>query len=334
MPGIEPGAFHMQSERSTTELHPLPILRKPCVPIYHWATSLGGGIKPDPVFHLTTSPGGGRQPVSYKFINPDHWGGGGSCCFAPVARQVSICVVCCSATYSFNYNTNITIWIFRIFFFGIHDYLRIACVSTSPQKMPKVFTNPENNRSLKRQKMGITGDAGDWTRGLSHAKRTLYHWATSPVGGIKPCGPIYRWATSPCGGRQPLSYKFNNPDRLGGSCCFELYAPVSRQVSICVYKYFTIWIRIPCICIFHEFYLSPRCSYCLHLGKQNILFRILDCRVCRFSSEKPHVFTNPENCPIVYVQKKMNSWRCRGLNPGPFTCKANALPLSYIPFLY
>lgn len=25
MPGIEPGAFHMQSERSTTELHPLMI---------------------------------------------------------------------------------------------------------------------------------------------------------------------------------------------------------------------------------------------------------------------------------------------------------------------
>ena len=24
MPGIEPGAFHMQSERSTTELHPHP----------------------------------------------------------------------------------------------------------------------------------------------------------------------------------------------------------------------------------------------------------------------------------------------------------------------
>ena len=25
------------------------------------------------------------------------------------------------------------------------------------------------------------GDVGDWTRDLSHAKRTLYHWATSPT---------------------------------------------------------------------------------------------------------------------------------------------------------
>ena len=33
------------------------------------------------------------------------------------------------------------------------------------------------------QKRNITGDAGDWTRGLSHAKRTRYHCATSPVGG-------------------------------------------------------------------------------------------------------------------------------------------------------
>ena len=31
--------------------------------------------------------------------------------------------------------------------------------------------------------------------------------------------------------------------------------------------------------------------------------------------------------------KKNPHWRCRGLNPGPFTCKANALPLRYIPFL-
>ena len=30
---------------------------------------------------------------------------------------------------------------------------------------------------------------------------------------------------------------------------------------------------------------------------------------------------------------KRSAWRCRGLNPGPFTCKANALPLSHIPYL-
>ena len=28
MPGIEPGAFHMRSERSTTELHPHPLERR------------------------------------------------------------------------------------------------------------------------------------------------------------------------------------------------------------------------------------------------------------------------------------------------------------------
>ena len=32
-------------------------------------------------------------------------------------------------------------------------------------------------------------------------------------------------------------------------------------------------------------------------------------------------------------QKGIIHWRCRGLNPGPFTCKANALPLRYIPCL-
>ena len=31
--------------------------------------------------------------------------------------------------------------------------------------------------------------------------------------------------------------------------------------------------------------------------------------------------------------RKKETCRCRGLNPGPFTCKANTLPLRYIPFL-
>ena len=38
-------------------------------------------------------------------------------------------------------------------------------------------------------------------------------------------------------------------------------------------------------------------------------------------------------CRLIRVDKKSpKRWRCRGLNPGPFTCKANALPLRYIPY--
>ena len=38
-----------------------------------------------------------------------------------------------------------------------------------------------------------------------------------------------------------------------------------------------------------------------------------------------------ESCMIPLHQRRVN-WRCRGLNPGPFTCEANALPLSHIPW--
>jgi hypothetical protein len=34
---------------------------------------------------------------------------------------------------------------------------------------------------------------------------------------------------------------------------------------------------------------------------------------------------------MVITETNKKTWRCRGSNPGPFTCKANALPLSYIP---
>ena len=34
---------------------------------------------------------------------------------------------------------------------------------------------------------------------------------------------------------------------------------------------------------------------------------------------------------LYYKTWVKTGWRCRGSNPGPFTCKANALPLSYIP---
>ena len=38
-----------------------------------------------------------------------------------------------------------------------------------------------------------------------------------------------------------------------------------------------------------------------------------------------------DNFTIKNKTIKKLSWRCRGSNPGPFTCKANALPLSHIP---
>ena len=38
--------------------------------------------------------------------------------------------------------------------------------------------------------------------------------------------------------------------------------------------------------------------------------------------------TRPQLLDNYEATKK---WRCGGSNPGPFTCKANALPLSYIP---
>ena len=40
--------------------------------------------------------------------------------------------------------------------------------------------NPQIH-ALKNEKG--CGDAGDWTPDLSHAKRTLYHWATTPTDG-------------------------------------------------------------------------------------------------------------------------------------------------------
>ena len=35
---------------------------------------------------------------------------------------------------------------------------------------------------------------------------------------------------------------------------------------------------------------------------------------------------------LLLEKGRQNKWRCRGLNSGPHTCKACALPLSYIPY--
>ena len=97
MPGIEPGAFHMRSERSTTELHPLINL--------HW---LKNAIDKHIIALLK---GFLRYSVSH----------------------ISQCKAILKSVNSLLFQQHI--------------------------KFTKVFT----------------GDAGDRTRGLSHAKRTLYH---------------------------------------------------------------------------------------------------------------------------------------------------------------
>ena len=46
------------------------------------------------------------------------------------------------------------------------------------------------------------------------------------------------------------------------------------------------------------------------------------------------IIPKPKSWKQWIVWKKVTThWRCRGLNPGPFTCKANALPLRYIPLI-
>ncbi len=58
--------------------------------------------------------------------------------------------------------------------------------------------------------------------------------------------------------------------------------------------------------------------------------------LCGFESEPPKTDLSLWGLHykrhIRQASRVKKLWRCRGSNPGPFTCKANALPLSYIPF--
>ncbi len=47
--------------------------------------------------------------------------------------------------------------------------------------------------------------------------------------------------------------------------------------------------------------------------------------------QSPNFWNQTKYGQVEMRKAKSTEWRCRGSNPGPFTCKANALPLSYIP---
>ena len=56
--------------------------------------------------------------------------------------------------------------------------LRDWC-STTELKRHGLCNRPSKCNNWKSDKTKF-GDTGDWTRDISHAKRALYHWATSP----------------------------------------------------------------------------------------------------------------------------------------------------------
>ena len=118
MPGIEPGTFHMRSERSTTELHPRIQTR-------YWVEC---------IFNMS-------QQSMHVLLELFAWNG---------LKFGKRCVMLSS---NLTCNTSRWHWLCfasLIFLYDWHSH-------------------------------NISGDAGDRTRDLSHAKRTLYHWATSPV---------------------------------------------------------------------------------------------------------------------------------------------------------
>ena len=101
--------------------------------------------------------------------------------------------------------------------------------------------------------------------------------------------------------------------------CRDTYSPISSFP--CSVAHFNF--------IFHLEYIS------------NLVLRSKSCRSWQGSNLrgqspldfKSNALTTRPQLPrwIPALNTGQKEWRCGGSNPGPFTCKANALPLSYIP---
>ena len=84
---------------------------------------------------------------------------------------------------------------------------------------------------------------------------------------------------------------------------------------------YTCWHSLTCYCR-HTCWYRLKC----HCGSQiNVKLLFNTCRLRKWKCQ--YVVTEKT------VMEKKIKWRCRGSNPGPFTCKANAVPLGYIGIL-
>ena len=122
------------------------------------------------------------------------------------------------------------------------------------------MAEPETFFPYKANAIIWFGDVGDWTRDLSHAKRTLYHWATSPPIYSRKSNyflsnftPIWDLRAS----TDPLKLCHNMPYMVGFSVyCEDMYFSLcmmwARQFSLKTYapnvglEPTTLGLRVPC----------------------------------------------------------------------------------------